>query len=49
MNKKFYLIPETEIVELETFGMLATSLGDDITIGDSNQDPVGDDFDTNKY
>ena len=47
--KKNYLNPEMEILELETLGMLATSLGDETTIGDSSQDPVGDDFDTNKY
>lgn len=47
--KKSYLNPEIEILELETLGMLATSLGDETTIGDSKQDPVGDDFNSDDY
>lgn len=29
MNKKFYIIPEAEILEIETQGFLAASLGND--------------------
>lgn len=52
MNKKIYLTPETEILEIETLGMLATSLGgqnDDNVIGSGDSTPVGDDFDPSKY
>ena len=52
MSKKFYVMPETEIVLVETQGMLAASLGgdsDENVIGSGDKDPVGDDFDPSKY
>lgn len=50
--KKYYLNPEIEILELETVGMLASSLGgqnDDTVLGDNTSTPVGDDFDPGNY
>ena len=52
MNKKLYVMPETEIVLVETQGMLAASIGgadDDNTIGSGDKNPVGDDFNPDNY
>jgi hypothetical protein len=52
MDKKFYVQPETEVVELETVGFLASSIGgdDDTTLngGDDNGEG-GDNFDPGLY
>lgn len=53
MNKKFYLIPEVEVVEVETQGMLASSpngLNDDNVLngGDDNGEG-GENFDPSKF
>lgn len=53
MNKKLYLKPETEIIELETLGMLAGSpngLGDDNTLtGHDDNGEGGENFDPNMF
>lgn len=53
MDKKLYFTPELEIVELETMGMLATSLGGDnddtvLNNGDDNGEG-GENFDPNLF
>jgi len=52
MEKKLYLQPEIEVLEIETEGFLATSIGgdDDTTLnsGDDNGEG-GENFDPNLY
>lgn len=40
MDKKFYLEPEMEVVELKMSGVLCNSLTEDGDINDNNQPPV---------
>ena len=53
MDKKLYVCPEAEILEIETQGFLASSLGgqndDTILNGDDDNKYGGDDFDPSKF
>lgn len=52
MDKKFYVMPETEVVELETQGMLAASpggLADDPNLNGNDQGEGGDKFDPDLF
>lgn len=52
MDKKFYVMPEIEAIEIETQGMLAASLGgdsDENTLGGGDSESVGDDFNPDNY
>ena len=53
MDKKFYVMPETEVVELETIGMLAGSPGglsdDNVLNGKDEDGEGGENFDPNNF